>query len=199
MQFLIYDLEIIKAIPPKNPGDRIPDIEYCGGWDDHVNMGISVGAMSVYDTLSDTIDFIGAYSDIYGLKQALDLHRTGRYLCGFNSSRFDDWLLAANGIHVASNYDILLLVLGAANIGPDDRYWDMGLSYSMANICASNGLAKTMSGEQAPIAWQLGRKKEVIDYCINDAVVEAEILRRLYRGELVDPNNGNILKWNPDR
>ena len=46
MRALIYDIEIIKAIPSKN-GERITGIEYCEGWKDHANMGISViGAMT---------------------------------------------------------------------------------------------------------------------------------------------------------
>jgi hypothetical protein len=33
MNLLIFDCEIRKAIPPKE-GERIPGIDYCGGWDD---------------------------------------------------------------------------------------------------------------------------------------------------------------------
>jgi hypothetical protein len=39
MKYILYDLEIKNAIPDKSP---IPGIEYCGGWNDHGNMGISV-------------------------------------------------------------------------------------------------------------------------------------------------------------
>jgi hypothetical protein len=40
-KYAIFDLEIIKAIPPKDEADRIPGIEYCAGWKDFENMGIS--------------------------------------------------------------------------------------------------------------------------------------------------------------
>lgn len=47
---LIYDVEIKKAIPFKN-APRIEGIDYCGGWNDYVNMGISV--VGVYDYSTD--------------------------------------------------------------------------------------------------------------------------------------------------
>ena len=37
MGYLIYDLEIVKAIPDRNKPNE-PGIEYCAGWDDHANM-----------------------------------------------------------------------------------------------------------------------------------------------------------------
>ncbi len=29
---LVYDCEIVRAVPPKDPAERLPDIEYCEGW-----------------------------------------------------------------------------------------------------------------------------------------------------------------------
>ena len=45
---LVYDLEIVKAIPDKS-GACKDGIEYCEGWQDHKNMGISV--IGAYDYL----------------------------------------------------------------------------------------------------------------------------------------------------
>lgn len=46
---LVYDIEIIKAIPQKDSPKK-QGIEYCKGWHDHQNMGISViGAYSFED------------------------------------------------------------------------------------------------------------------------------------------------------
>lgn len=38
---LVYDLEIIKAIPERD-GSRLDGYDYCEGWHDHANMGVSV-------------------------------------------------------------------------------------------------------------------------------------------------------------
>ena len=41
MKILIYDCEIIKAVPIDYKNEApIEGIEYCKGWDDHKNMGI---------------------------------------------------------------------------------------------------------------------------------------------------------------
>jgi hypothetical protein len=50
MIYGIYDLEIAKAIPPKVDADRLPGIEYCGGWTDYANMGVACWALCFLDT-----------------------------------------------------------------------------------------------------------------------------------------------------
>ena len=47
---LVYDLEIVQAIPQRNKAKE-PDIVYCAGWEDHANMGVSV--IGAYDSLDD--------------------------------------------------------------------------------------------------------------------------------------------------
>ncbi|MCP9496251.1 MAG: hypothetical protein MSG64_17545 [Pyrinomonadaceae bacterium MAG19_C2-C3] len=47
---LLYDLEIINAIPPKD-GLRHPDVTYASGWHDYLGMGIAV--ICCYDYKTD--------------------------------------------------------------------------------------------------------------------------------------------------
>lgn len=43
---VIYDIEIIKAVPDRK-FPRSEGVEYCAGWDDHAGMGVSV--IGAYD------------------------------------------------------------------------------------------------------------------------------------------------------
>lgn len=46
---LVYDCEIVKAIPSSKEAPT-PGIEYCAGWRDFANMGISVIGAYDYET-----------------------------------------------------------------------------------------------------------------------------------------------------
>jgi hypothetical protein len=194
-KYAIYDLEIIRAIPPKNEADRIAGIEYCSGWTDYVGMGISVGAYCVLDSATGEIRLPAFCTQTPALlaAQLSDLSTLGALIGGFNTPGFDDRLMAAHGCPIQSDFDILEMVRSSALREPGASL--RGRSYSMAKIAEANGYAKTMSGENAPIEWQRGNRQQVIDYCINDVLIEAETLKRLLLGTLVDPNTGKLLKW----
>ena len=82
MKALVYDLEILNAIKNKDE-EFLPDIKYCGGWNDHANMGISV--LTAYDYAKDEVRvFCGD-----NLPEFLDLVEECDYVVGFNSHRFD--------------------------------------------------------------------------------------------------------------
>jgi DEAD/DEAH box helicase domain-containing protein len=201
MIYAIYDLEILKAIPPKDEADRLPDIEYCDGWKDYENMGISCWAYCWLDTedwsISKPIAGTGSRDKCLLMEFVLMalLWRSHPFpIGGFNTKKFDDLLLAANGFPSGlSNFDILAMVIDAAG-DADVAYWDEGRSYSLAKIAAANGYQKTLSGEQAPIEWQRGNHQQVIEYCKNDVLIEAETLKRLLQGALIDPNTGKTLR-----
>lgn len=188
-KFCIIDLEIIKAIPPKNHADRIPGIQYCDGWTDFKNMGISSIALST--------ELVAHDWDLHSCKDHIDgLVEDGWLIGGFNSLKFDDRLLRANGLHFYSDFDILEMVLMAA--GMDDvNYWELDKprSYSLNNICNANGLIKTGSGSEAPIWWQQGDYERVHKYCHNDVCIELAVLDRLLVGGLIDPNTGDLLSF----
>ena len=84
MKPVIYDLEIIRAIPgggDKEP--RIEGIEYCEGWEDYANMGIS--CLCAYDYHE------GRYRVFTERNQGewMKLFANRDIVVGFNSARFD--------------------------------------------------------------------------------------------------------------
>ena len=42
LDLIVYDTEIVKCIPDRGGRKAHPDLDYCAGWDDYANMGISV-------------------------------------------------------------------------------------------------------------------------------------------------------------
>ena len=75
---LIYDLEIVKAIPDRKKA-REPDIEYCSGWHDHANMGVSV--IGAYDAIEDRFRVFTkeAFGDFEALAKEPDGDRFQRH------------------------------------------------------------------------------------------------------------------------
>lgn len=205
MNLLIFDCEIEKAIPPKS-GEKQPGIEYCQGWQDYKGMGLACVSVCWLDShyspekeqyrpLVFRFDQEDAETQVCMLNAFL---RGATQIGGFNSLRFDDKLLDANGFRVGqtgtSTFDILDMVLAAA--GQLGRtYWREGRKYTLDSICQANGLEKTGSGELAPIWWQKAERHRVIEYCRNDAHIEREVLALLLAGRLKDPNDGALLHW----
>lgn len=198
LNLLCYDLEIIKAIPPKNVNDKIPGIEYCGGWADFEGMGISVigccwiqisgnGRVSMIDPMA----LIG---DKYGLAKFAGMVDYADGVVGFNSRQFDDQLMTSNGVPVLTTYDLLQEIRIAAYGSADYRDCPKGHSYSLGKIAAANGLAKTGDGANAAIQWQQGHHGEVIEYCKNDVAITVNLFRMGLMGTLKDPNTGKVLE-----
>jgi hypothetical protein len=176
---IIYDIEIEKAIPDRDGLNLEAGVEYCDGWKDFKNMGISV--IGVYDYVEDRL--------LHYLKPQLQefaaLVARRDLVIGFNNRSFDDQLLAANGITVprAKSYDILVEIWAADGLGPAFNHRTHG-GYGLDRVCAVNfGLNKTGSGDLAPVMWQRGQHQEVIDYCMNDVALTREIMDRILRGE----------------
>jgi hypothetical protein len=184
---LIYDIEIIKAVPPKNPGDRIEGIEYCNGWRDFKGMGI---ACIAYQINNEPVDVSLSAQNFRRIVS--ELSHT-RFVVGFNSMNFDDQLLGCAFGNQFTDYDLLVEIRAAAGY---QSYKDVpqGHTYKLDAIAQANGMAKTGTGELAPIMWQRGQWKEVIEYCKNDVVLTRKLLDLGLAGELIDPNTGNKLK-----
>lgn len=190
MNRLIYDCEIIKAIPTKD--SRIEGIEYCKGWTDYEGMGISVIGWKVNNQAA-RVSFSGwQFLEFLDFFCALSENPK---IVGFNSKNFDDKLLAANDLEgIETHYDILEEVRIAAGFGPGFRSVPKGYSYKLDAIAQANGMAKTGHGALAPVLWQQGKQQEVIDYCKNDVDITSAILDLGLAGELIDPNTGNKLQ-----
>ncbi|CAB4223480.1 hypothetical protein UFOVP1670_72 [uncultured Caudovirales phage] len=192
MRAIIYDIEIKKAIPDRN-GKRLDGIEYCEGWQDHANMGISV--IGCYDYVEDRArvfcdDNMG---DFYDLCDSRDL------LVGFNNIPFDNAVIDANhGGKIMPEdrcYDILREIWIAAGLPPTFDFKTHG-GYGLDAMCERNfGTKKTGSGALAPVDWQQGRIGRVIDYCLNDIMLTKQLLDNIISGHqpLVDPKTGKPL------
>jgi hypothetical protein len=184
MKKLFYDCEIIKCIPNRDYND--PKYQYCDGWEDFENMGISV---------------IGAYANWVDLYFAFEGHQLTEFqrlvqeadeIIGFNSISFDDNLVRTNGIEIETTYDLLCEVRIAAGMPP---YFVKGITrggYSLGALAETNlGVGKTGSGELAPQLWQDGQRKKVVDYCLNDVKLLVELYNR--RNSLKDPTDHSII------
>lgn len=185
MNILIYDCEIIKCIPDKN-GLRKSGLEYCKGWDDHVNMGISlIGAWLSWD------NSIRIYpSSAFNAFQ--DAVNHAELIVGFNSISFDDKLCQANGIEISTDYDLLSEVWAAAGMPRQYTYGVTRAGYRLENLAWANlGKGKSGSGELAPELWQRGKEWEVARYLTDDILITKAIFQR--RSQLIDPTDKSIL------
>jgi hypothetical protein len=191
---LIYDLEICNAIPPRDSQEWVKDISYCKGWEDFKGMGISAISWCLVDAESlETIEMSVSQLTHAAWKRLSKFNSDPAIkIGGFNSLKFDDRLLQAYGLQVTSDFDILQLILEAAGL-KGQEYWKQGLRYNLAGIATANGLQKSGSGELAPILHQRSKFSELMAYCLNDSMVETDILVKLLKGILVDPNTGLVL------
>jgi hypothetical protein len=100
---VIYDIEIANAMPPRD-GILQAGINYCKGWQDYDNVGISV--ICAYDYTEDRYRvFCGDNLESFSL-----LINNCEILVGFNNKAFDDRVLSANGITLPTgvkSYDLL--------------------------------------------------------------------------------------------
>lgn len=187
---IIYDCEILRCIPN---GAYFSGYEYCEGWDDFYNMGIAC--------IGYSIDFKEAqcfeWADLDRRVEFLEAIDNEFEVIGFNSVKFDDKLLDANGFQVSTTYDLLEEIRIAAY--GSSRWEDQpeGYSYALGKLGEANGYHKTGSGSLAPQWWQEGRKDEVMAYCKNDVMITGSLLQLGIEGKLVDPNNGKLLKLPP--
>ena len=188
---IIYDLEIIRAIPPKDkPKD--PTLKYCGGWTDYLNMGISIITVYIssgFDSFPEGIKtFINKDDSIpYNFPEFQNLLAEKPIILGFNSQRFDDKVAQANNIDITTNYDIyaeIRKVVGGTG------------TYALQNLAAANGLSKG-DGFIAPLWWQVGRQDEVVAYGRQEMETLVEVLGLGLRGKLKNPNNGHLINLPP--
>jgi len=186
---LIYDCEIIKAIEDKKHPKQT-GIEYCKGWQDHENMGIS--CVCCYDYQSDRYR-VFLEDKGWDLLQSLFDNNNGP-LIGFNNIGFDNKLLRANGVLVDDKkcYDILQQLWVADGLAPEFHY-PSHIGYSLDALLSVNfpNLQKSGHGALAPVLWQQGMIGQVIDYCLEDIRLTKKVLDRILRiGMLVNPING---------
>ena len=190
MNVIIYDLEIVRAIPNKD-GSRLDGVEYCGGWHDHANMGISV--LGLYDYAEDRYRVF-----CWDNKEAFASRIKGALCVGFNNIPFDNAVLSAtNGWESPKEdqcYDLLRETWIASGLGPDFTY-PTHVGYGLDAICEINfGLKKSGNGALAPVDWQRGKIGNVIDYCLNDVMLTKRLFDAVLRGDEIKSPKGGALK-----
>lgn len=186
---LIYDCEIIKAIEDKKHPKQ-EGIEYCSGWQDHKNMGLS--CVCCYDYLTKRYRVF--LED--GWDKLQHLFSTRRPLIGFNNIGFDNKLLRANGFIIPDDicYDILQQIWLADDLAPEFHY-PSHIGYSLDATLKVNfpNLQKSGHGALAPILWQEGKTGQVIDYCLEDIRLTKKVLDKILRtGGLVNPIKSDV-------
>ena len=191
MKILVYDCEIIKAVPIdyKNV-EPIAGIEYCEGWKDFDNMGISViGAYLSWE--KEFIAFtdeskVKKTSKVLPLSYFQDALNEADILVGFNHISFDNNLIKANGFEIPTDirhYDILVEMWSAVGLGPDFMF-PHHAGFSLDQTCKVNGIGeKTGTGANAAVLWQRGHYQEVIDYCLHDVNLTLNLLRNIQEND----------------
>lgn len=186
---LVYDCEIIKGILGRNDV-AIPGIEYCDGWRDFANMGISV--IGAYDYEDDRYRVFLA--DNFDEFQTLVDQR--KVIIGFNSLAFDNHLCEANDINVpdSKSWDLLVETWKGAGLGPAFQY-PSHAGYGLNAVAGANiGQHKSGHGALAPVLWQQGKIGQVVDYCLQDVALTKKLFDRVIQREsLVNPKTGAYL------
>lgn len=183
MNAIIYDIEIKKSILGKRE-QPIEGIEYCAGWHDHANMGISCICAYDYGEQRYRVfmeDNLTAFAELV---------RQRELIVGFNSIGFDNAVCAHNAIDVAAerSYDILVELWAGAGLGPKFAY-PSHMGFGLDATCAANfGTRKSGNGALAPVLYQRKQFGELVDYCMNDVALTKQLFDRIVsHGELKDP------------
>lgn len=197
MNILIYDCKIIKAVPVDYRNvEPIEGIEYCEGWKDFDNMGISViGAYLSWE--KEFIAFtdepnVKRTSKVLPLSYFQDALNEADIIVGFNHISFDNNLIKANGFEIpneAKQYDILVEMWAAVGLG-HEFVFPHHAGFSLDQTCKVNGIGeKTGTGANAAVLWQRGHYQEVIDYCLHDVRLTLDLLRNIQEndGWIVNP------------
>jgi hypothetical protein len=183
---IIVDVEIKKAILGRGE-EPLPGVEYCDGWRDFISMGIA--CVCTFD-LRTRLSRVFLEEDLQGLQAYLSQHATG----GFNTRRFDNQLLAAHGVQVADlHYDMLEQIWVALGLNPDRFVPKTHGGWSLDAVAGNTlGQQKSGNGALAPVWWQQGQRGRVIDYCLRDVWLEAQLLSHIVNGSPVTNGRQNL-------
>ena len=192
MRVCVYDIEIEKAVLKR--GEEVQEgIEYCKGFKDYEGCGVSVvGAMVLevsdlsHGLMSGTLPVPRVFFRD-NLEKFVELVKECDTLAGFNSARFDDRVLAANGIVVKTDIDLLALAWEAVGLDPDKFYWKTHGGFGLDALAKANGLSgKTGHGADAPVDWQRGNYGALVDYCMMDVWLTAMLLVKALSGQRLE-------------
>lgn len=209
-----YDLETLKARRIRGE-DPIPGIVYADCdqdqyWTAYNLVGISV--LCAYDLAEDRYykfsdvapPHIRDFFDVRPLSEFQKLidGATPVSFNGGDANRrgFDNEVLAANGILVPADqcYDVLVqswLAQGLSLTTYDKATHSGGLG-DYTSAPENLGIQKSMDGQAAPIAWQQGKYREVIEYCQLDCRLTAKLYELIQnRGWLWNPKTNRRVEF----
>jgi hypothetical protein len=182
---IIYDIESICPVAPKDDTERLDGIHYAAGWTDYTGMGIA--CIGAFDLEAGQSRVFGGTLDELERFAAL---AAGRPLIGWNNHPFDDRVLEAHGVEVIGSWDLKAALIAAGCGGQRNNSLD---AFAAANL--GPGQSKRGHGAIAPIWWQRGLRERVIDYCLQDVHLTHRLLQHLTRtGELISPITGKPLR-----
>ena len=176
----------------------IQDIDYCDGWHDHANMGISV--IGAYDYITDRYRVFCKDN----FHEFLLLAGDGRDpMVSFNGIGFDNKVLRSAQIDIPDSrcYDILRELWSAVGLGPEFNYKTHG-GFGLERVGKANfSLSKTGNGAIAPVEWQRGNIGNVVDYCLNDVKLTKMTFDRIVEtGGLRNPcDSSHFITMSPPR
>lgn len=178
---IIFDCEIKKCIPPRD-GQLTIGVEYAKSWTDFAGMGIST--LCAWDCQTNRpLVFMEDNLQDFG-----KLLTQRRMFIGFNSLKFDNHLLDANGIEIPryQSYDLLDAIRMATGTNK---------GYGLDAMCKANfNKGKSGDGALAPILWQQGKLGELISYCLDDVMLTRQLFMRAYtQGALKCPKTGELI------
>jgi hypothetical protein len=170
-----------------NPITNNPYV-FCDGWDDYDGMGLAV--IGVRDCLTKENLFFTRDQ----LQEFQELLNQRDFLIAFNSVRFDNNLLKAQGIELKPTFDILRALWRSSGLDPNE-FTNNHKGYGLEQIAILNQVGrKSGKGALAPILWQQGKKQEVIDYCLQDVELLRQVLYKATINQLVHPISGERIK-----
>lgn len=180
---IIYDVETEKAILGRNEkADQ--GIDYCAGFGDFANMGISVIGVYDYSVERPRVFLEDNFEEFQKLIDAAEC------VVGFNNHKFDNKLLDANNIKIPleKSYDILEEIWKSLGIGTNFHPETHGGLSLDALVYANFKICKNGKGADAPKLWQCGRQGEVIDYCLADVELTRRLTEKILKsGKLRNP------------
>ena len=189
MNALIYDIEIKKAVPMRKE-PKIEGIEYCDGWHDHANMGIS--CVGVYD-YADERYRVFMDDNMAGFAALCERRDV---IVSFNGLAFDNRVMAANGIVVPNerSYDLLVELWRAAGLAETFQY-PSHMGFGLDATCERNfGVHKSGNGALAPVLYQRKQFGELIDYCLNDVALTKRLFDAVMAdAEIKDPRGSSVI------
>lgn len=192
---IVYDVETIKPFAPSKGQPRDPQISYVSPGEGRRGLGVSVVTCFVSEGFANYRSGIYSFLNLeslipYQFPEFLGLMAEKPIVIGFNSSTFDDGLMASQGMEVTTSYDIFRMIKASV---PKPL---PGNSYALKVVAEANGLSKG-NGALAPVLWQMGRVDDVVAYAREEMRAMVKILQKGLRGELIDPHGAGLINFPP--